>query len=205
MKGIKGIAIALVLLGSFLLMQGTAAALPDYADCCMTGGGMLFGRFQAGPATFKTMVVNYGMLLSCPEVGTIVISTTGSGDYEVMGPEPIEPMGPNVLSVVWAGSNRFVMKNLVYSSCDEDNVKQPARKLPSNISTGFNTIKGKGTGTYNWVMSDYMIEFEFIDGKKTGMRDWAHIIIKTPSNQVILDAQGYISAGGQAAHCPIEG
>jgi hypothetical protein len=198
MKGIISIAVAVMLLGSLLFMQGTALAQTDgyYEGCCMTGGGMLWGRF---PPTNRTMSVNYGLLLSCPGVNGNPEDATPTGSIQERGPIDI-----NVLSVLWAGSNRFVMTHLDYSEC-EGNVSNFSVKRPAFFSSGFNTIEGTGTGIYNYVMPGYKIEFEFVDGRGTGLRDWAHIIIRNPLDQIVLDAEGYIVAGGQATYCPEPG
>lgn len=100
MKALKGIAIVGMLLAAFLLMQDTAVAQREAEGCCMTGGGKLFGKFRVGPnLTPKTLMVDYGLLLCCPE-------------YE----ESAQPTGPAFVTVKWSGGS-FIMKRPIYNNC----------------------------------------------------------------------------------------
>jgi hypothetical protein len=192
MKGIKTIAIAMMLLGSLLLMQGVAVAVDGlYEGCCMTGGGMLWG---CSP-TNRCVIVNYGLLLTCP--GPVVLPVD---EFAPTDSAQVEgSMDANLLSVLWKG-NRFIMTHLDKSSCDGYS-NALGRKLPSNLYFGFNTFWGNGTGLLNG-QPGCTIEFKFVDGRTLGTRDQAHIEITCPSGDV-LDAEGYIVWGGQATHCPM--
>ena len=195
MKGIKVVAIVLMLLASLFLMEGSSGAQWEpvpYEGCYMTGGGSLWGKF---PPTNKTMFVNYGLLLTCPGSNKLPID-----DLEPTGTIQAEQADINILSVAWSYNNRFVMKHLVTAACTGG---FSLGKKVGFLPLAFNTIEGEGTGVYNFVRAGYKIWFRIIDNSGLGLRDWAHIVIKDAADKTVLDAQGYVTAGGQAAHCPM--
>jgi hypothetical protein len=97
MKGIRVLAIALALLGSLLVLQGTAAAGSPIYDCVWTGGGKISGLYLF--PTPKPMIVDYSLLLACPPE---------------QPPQPYDPSG--VINVYWLG-NRFTMTDLQTVNC----------------------------------------------------------------------------------------
>jgi hypothetical protein len=170
MKGIRFVAMVLVLLGSFLLMQGTAAAERGVYDCIWTGGGKMAGSFYYTPTATKSMFVDYGLFLPCPPMEP---------------PLGYDPSG--LLNVNWANGNRFEMTNLISTYCWLD----PARGV---------VIHGTGMGRVNWSKaSTYQVEFEFVNATVAGQRDDAHIRILGPGSAYLL-AEGYVVAGGQNTH-----
>ncbi len=159
---------------------GAEASL--FEDCYMSGGGALWGPFVPPLPPGKTVLVNYSILLSCPNV---------TNHTRALSVPMLMPRETNLLTVSWGSSNRFAMKGVPVITCGTE------------LFPYFTSIRGHGEGTWNW-MPGYWVEFEFWDNFLTGNRDTASIKIgrKAPY-AVMLDAQeAAITTGGSAAHCP---
>ncbi len=139
-------------------------------ECCTMGGG---GKLWGKYApTKKTMFVDYAINLHC--------------DYEAK---------PNVLTVQWGANNRFTLTELTQSFCsDNPDYVNGTRNIP------FDTIEGAGIGKYNFIMPGYKVFFKFMDTAQVGKRDWGYIRIESPTGQLMLEASGYLSAGGHASY-----
>jgi hypothetical protein len=153
----------------------------DFSDCSMTGGGMLAGPFAPPLPPGRNVIVNYSILLSCPDIAG---SVTGAAGPALMTPRP------NLLTVSW-GSNRFALKGPVKIQCG------------TTLHPYFTFIKGVGDGTWNW-MPGYRASFTFLDNVMTGQRDQVSISVREiSSGKVLLEATGNLVVGGNAAHCPM--
>lgn len=103
---------------------------------------------------------------------------------------------PNNLEVNWGKGNKFHLDTLTAAICSDDpNIS------PNPPAAGFNTYKGKGTGTYNGV-AGATAEWTFTDAGEPGTNDTATIKITDVNNNVVLNVSGKLSSGNQQAHNP---
>ena len=101
---------------------------------------------------------------------------------------------PNNLEINWGKGNKFHLDSLTSAFCTDDpNIAQAPPKAT------FDTYKGTGTGTYNGV-SGYTAQWTFVDAGEPGKNDTANIVIKDPSNNVVLQVSGNLNSGNQQAH-----
>ena len=63
----------------------------------------------------------------------------------------------------------------------------------------FNTFEGSGTGLLNGA-SGASIKFIFTDAGAPGANDWAEIVIRDSSGQMILNTPGYLEKRNHPAH-----
>ncbi|GFO96009.1 uncharacterized protein) Fragment, partial [groundwater metagenome] len=70
---------------------------------------------------------------------------------------------------------------------------------PNPPAAGFDTYVGTGTGRYNGV-SGFKAEWTFTDAGEPGKNDFAKIVIKDASSNVILSVSGKLNNGNHQAH-----
>lgn len=102
--------------------------------------------------------------------------------------------GPNNLEINWDKGNKFHLDTLTKVLCTDDpSITQSPPKA------GFDTYIGKGTGSFNG-KSGYTADWTFVDAGEPGKNDSARIVIKDPSNAVVLTVSGLLDKGNQQAH-----
>lgn len=101
---------------------------------------------------------------------------------------------PQSLEINWGKGNKFQLNSLTKALCTDD----PAIDQ-GHPGASFDTYKGTGTGKFNGA-TGYSAEWTFVDAGEPGKNDTANIVIKNPSNVVILTASGLIDKGNQQAH-----
>lgn len=101
---------------------------------------------------------------------------------------------PNSLEVNWGKGNKFHLETLTTASCTDD----PAI-IPNPPAAGFDTYRGTGTGRYNGV-AGATAEWTFTDAGEPGKNDFATILIKDSSGNVVLSVSGNLNGGNQQAH-----
>lgn len=101
---------------------------------------------------------------------------------------------PNSLEVNWGKGNKFHLESLASASCTDD----PAI-IPNPPAAGFDTYQGTGTGRYNGV-AGATAEWTFTDAGEPGKNDFATILIKDSSGNIVLSVSGNLNGGNQQAH-----
>lgn len=102
--------------------------------------------------------------------------------------------GSNNLQVNWDKGNKFHLESLTGASCTDTpslDERPPA--------AGFDTYVGSGTGRYNGV-SGATAEWTFTDAGEPGHNDFAEILIKDASGNVVLSVSGHLNRGNHQAH-----
>ena len=102
--------------------------------------------------------------------------------------------GPNKLEVNWARGNRFHLENLALALCQINADIDEGQPV-----AGFNTFEGSGMGLLNGAPGA-SIEFLFTDAGEPGIDDWAEIVIRDSSSNVILNISGYLAKGNHQTH-----
>ena len=100
---------------------------------------------------------------------------------------------PNNLQINWNG-NAFHLKSLTLAACTDS-----PGIVPNPPSADFDTYVGAGTGTLNGV-SGYKAEWRFTDAGEPGKNDTARIVIRDPTNSVVLSVSGNLNRGNHQAH-----
>lgn len=101
---------------------------------------------------------------------------------------------PQSLEINWGKGNKFHLESLTSAFCTDDPIIDQG-----NPKATFDTYIGSGVGRFNGI-HDYTAEWTFVDAGEPGKNDLAKIVIKDPSNVVILTAEGKIDKGNQQAH-----
>lgn len=104
---------------------------------------------------------------------------------------------PNNLQVNWGNGNnadRFHLDRLTSVSCSDD----PAIG-PENPQTSFDTMVGTGVGSYNGV-SGATVSFTLTDAGERGERDFASIVVRDASGNIVMTVTGNLRQGNQQAH-----
>lgn len=101
---------------------------------------------------------------------------------------------PNNLQVNWGKNNKFHLESLTSASCTDD----PAI-IPNPPAAGFDTYQGTGTGRYNGV-AVATAKWTFTDAGEPGKNDFATILIKDSSGNIVLSVSGNLNGGNQQAH-----
>ena len=101
---------------------------------------------------------------------------------------------PHNLQINWGKGNKFHLESLTSAFCTDD----PAI-MQGHPKATFDTYMGSGLGRMNG-MSGYTAEWVFVDAGEPGKNDTAKIVIKDPSNVVVLQAEGNLKNGNQQAH-----
>ena len=100
---------------------------------------------------------------------------------------------PNTLQVNWGNDNRFHLESLTTTFCSDDPNFNEAPPV-----AGFDTYQGTGTGRYNGV-SSATAEWTFTDAGEPGKNDFAKIVIKDASGNIVLDTSGNLNRGNHQA------
>lgn len=102
--------------------------------------------------------------------------------------------GPNNLQVNWGKGNRFHLTDLASAACTDDGSISEDSPV-----AGFDTYKGKGTGTYNGV-AGATAEWTFTDAGEPGSADYVSLTIKDAGANIVLSVTGTLSNGNHQAH-----
>ena len=98
------------------------------------------------------------------------------------------------LQVNWGRGERFHLTDLTSAFCFN------ARGIEeSPPEAGFDTFLGEGEGRYNGE-DGATIRFKFTDAGEPGRRDFARIVIRDASGDVVLEVEGKLTFGNHQAH-----
>ena len=92
------------------------------------------------------------------------------------------------------GGNAFHLTSLTQAACLDDPSIGEAPPV-----AGFDTMQGKGVGTFNGV-AGYKAEWRFVDAGEPGRNDTSSLVITDPSNAVVLNVSGTLHNGNHQAH-----
>ncbi len=149
----------------------TATPTPPTPTPTLTPTPVPDGRRMTGGGTIGAKLATHGMELHCDVT-----------------------KGPNNLEVNWGTGKKFHLDILYAAVCSDD----PAI-VPNPPQAGFDTYKGKGSGSYNGV-AGATAEWTFTDAGEPGKKDYATIKITDAGSNVVLNASGNLSSGNQQAH-----
>jgi DNA gyrase/topoisomerase IV subunit B len=101
---------------------------------------------------------------------------------------------PNRLEVNWGKGNKFHLETMLTASCTDNPTIGP-----NPPAAGFDTHSGTGAGRFNGI-SGATIQWTFTDAGEPGRNDFASIIIRNASGQVVLNVSGFLRNGNHQAH-----
>lgn len=172
------------------------------SDSCLYVTQDIFTRYDDGTVTTQSSVVRICPGFVPPPGAGKPGLLTGGGTIPTANGEPVThgfqlnceaTKAPNNLQINWNG-NRFHLEFLTLAACtDSPDI------VPNPPPAGFDTYVGAGIGRYNGVPG-YKAEWKFTDAGEPGENDSARIVIRDPSDNVVLSVSGRLSRGNHQAH-----